>query len=212
MEAKGTETTENHATAATTSNNSNSSNNSNNNNSSNSGNRSNIPQSAYDLVRGKCIRCLEPGDRWRECTAYVPPVVGTTGSGQNKASEKVCCLASVLLGTSVGLSKDNPSKNTAETWVADSGATYHMTRSTDTMHDIRPTHDKVRIGDSRMIDIVGYGTLTVVFPWNLTVKLLDVAYAPDLSCNLFSFMAAHRRFVGFRTEQVVYVFLCSMAD
>ena len=49
-------------------------NNSNNsNNSSNSSNSSNIPQSAYDLVRGKCIRCSEPGHRWRECTAPPPP-------------------------------------------------------------------------------------------------------------------------------------------
>ena len=141
-----------------------------------------------------------------------PHVVDTIGNGQNNARENVRCLASVLLRTSVGSSKENPTKNTAEKWVADSGSTYHMTRSIDMMHDIRPTPDKVRNGDSRMIDIVGYGTLTVVFPWNLTVKLLDVAYAPDLSCNLFSFMAAHRRFVGFRTEQVVYVFLCSMAD
>ena len=92
-----------------------------------------------------------------------PPVVDTTVSGQNNARENVRCLASVLLRTIVGSSKENPTKNMAEKWVADSGATYHMTRSTDTMHDIRPTHDKVRIGDSRMIDIVGYGTLTAVF-------------------------------------------------
>ena len=58
---------------------------------------------------------------------------------------------------SVGSGKENPSKNTAEKWVADSSATYHMTRSPDLMHDIRPTIDKVKIGDSRMIDIVGYG-------------------------------------------------------
>ena len=59
------------------------------------------------------------------------------------------------------------------------------------MHDMRPTNDKVRMGDSRMIDIMGYGTLTVVFLGNLTVKLLDAAYVPDLSCNLFSLMAGH---------------------
>ena len=50
------------------SNSSDSSNISNINNSSNSSNSSSnssdIPQSAYDLVRGKCIRCLEPGHRW----------------------------------------------------------------------------------------------------------------------------------------------------
>ena len=76
-----------------------------------------------------------------------------------------------------------------------------MTRSADMMHGIRPTSDKVRISDSRVIDIVGYGTLTVVFPGSLTVKLLDVTYVPALSCNLFSLMAARRRGVGFRTAE-----------
>ena len=76
-----------------------------------------------------------------------------------------------------------------------------MTRSAGMMHNMRRTNDKVRIGDSRMIDIVGYGTLTVVFSGNLTVKLCDKAYVPDLSCNLFSLMAAHRCGVGLRTEK-----------
>ena len=46
---------------------------------------------------------------------------------------------------------------------------------------------------------MGYGTLTVVFPGDLTVKLLDVAYMPDLAFNLFSLMAAHKQGVGFMT-------------
>ena len=32
------------------------------------------------------------------------------------------------------------------------------------MRKIRPRNDKVRVGDSRMMDIVGYGTLAVLFP------------------------------------------------
>lgn len=57
--------------------------------------------------------------------------------------------------------------------MADSGATYNMTRSAHMMRDVRPTHDQVGVGDRRIIDIVGYGTFTVVFPENLTVKLLQ---------------------------------------
>ena len=62
----------------------------------------------------------------------------------------VCWLASVLLVTSID-SCNEPSEDTAETWVADSGSTYHTTRlddSADMMRDIRPTTDKVRAGDS----------------------------------------------------------------
>ena len=42
--------------------------------------------------------------------------------------------------------------------------------------------------------------LAVVFPGDLTVKLLDVAYVPDLAFNLFSQMAAHKQGVGFNIE------------
>ena len=38
-------------------------------------------------------------------------------------------------------------------------------------------------------------------PGNLTVKLLDVAYKPELVFNLFSPMTANKQGVGFRTEE-----------
>ena len=52
-----------------------------------------------------------------------------------------------------------------------------------------------------MIDVVGYGTLTVVFPGDLTVKLLDVGYVPGLAFNLVSLMAGHKHGVCFMTEE-----------
>ncbi|CAN0062318.1 unnamed protein product, partial [Laminaria digitata] len=72
----------------------------------------------------------------------------------------------------------------------------HMTRSADLLGDVRLCDDKVRIGDNHLVDVVGYGTLTLVFPGDLTVKLLDAAYVPDLAFNLFSLMAAHMHGVG----------------
>ena len=80
-----------------------------------------------------------------------------------------------------------------EKWIADSGASFHMTHSADLLSDVRLGDYKVRVGDNHLIDVMGYGTLTVVFPGDLTVKLLDVAYVPDLAFNLFSLMAAHER-------------------
>ena len=67
-----------------------------------------------------------------------------------------------------------------------------MTPSADLLSDVRLCDDKVRIGDNHMI-YVGYSTLTVVFPGDLTVKLLDVAYVPELAFNLFSLMALTSR-------------------
>ena len=88
------------------------SNSSNGNNNSNSSSGSYIPQSAYDPARRNWFWCLEPGHRWRECAADVSPAIGT--NAQKNANEKVCCLASVLLGSSVSSCKEDPSKNTAE--------------------------------------------------------------------------------------------------
>ena len=48
---------------------------------------------------------------------------------------------------------------------------------------------------------MGYGTLTVVFPGDLTVKMLDVGYGPDLTFKFFSLMATHKHGVAFMTEE-----------
>ena len=76
-----------------------------------------------------------------------------------------------------------------------------MTHSADPLSDVRLRNHKIRIGDNHLIDGVGYGTLTVVFPGDLTVKLLDVGYVPALAFKLFSLMAAHEHGVGFMTEE-----------
>lgn len=172
----------------------------------NSSDSSDIAQSAYDLVRGKCIRCLEPGHRWRECTAYVPSVTKSVPdvytNRRSRGRDKLCSLSSVLLRMSICSCEEDPIESTEDSGAADSGATYRMARSAGILRTIRPTNDEVGIGDSLVIRILGYGTLTIVLPGNLTVKLLDVAGVPDRSCSLFELMAAHRGGVGFRTEEI----------
>ncbi|CAM9287200.1 unnamed protein product, partial [Laminaria digitata] len=95
----------------------------------------------------------------------------------------------------------------SEKWIADSGASFHMTHSADFLSDVRLCDGKVRIGDNHLIDVVGYGTLTAVFPGGLIVKLLDVAYMPDIAFNLFSLMAAQKHGVGFMTEKKLCISL-----
>ena len=168
-----------------------------------------IPQSEYDKVKGKCIRCLEPGHMWYQCKARVTPTSERTSGGgaqgQDNSGETVCCLANAMLSRDDDSCAEERSQSLpeslAEKWIADSGASFHMTRSADLLSDVRLCDDKVRIGDNHLIDVVGYGTLTVVFPGDLTVNLLDVAYVPDLAFNLFSLMAAHKQGVGFMTEE-----------
>ena len=81
------------------------------------------------------------------------------------------------------------SEGMGEKWIADSGALFHMTQSADLLSDIRLIDDMVGIGDNHLIDVVGYGTLTVVFPRYLTVKLLDVVYVLGIAFNLFTLIA-----------------------
>ena len=64
---------------------------------------------------------------------------------------------------------------------------------------MQPSEDKVKIGNDTLVDVEGYGSLTVVFPnkaEGVTVRLDKVAYVPSLAFNLFSLMAAHTRGVG----------------
>ena len=78
-----------------------------------------------------------------------------------------------------------------------------MTRSADLLRDMQPSEDKVKIGNATLVDVEGYGSLTVVFPnkaEGATVRLDKVAYVPSLAFNLFSLMAAHTRGVGFATD------------
>ena len=37
-----------------------------------------------------------------------------------------------------------------------------MTRSADLLSDVQPSEDKVKIGNDTLVDVEGYGSLTVV--------------------------------------------------
>ena len=75
----------------------------------------------------------------------------------------MCCLAKCILGTDDDTRNEERSVYIGEKWIVDSGASFHMTHSADLLSDARLGDDKVRVGDNHLIDVVGYGTLTVVF-------------------------------------------------
>ena len=97
--------------------------------------------------------------------------------------------------------RDSLTENFAEKSIAASGTSFRMTHSADQLSDVRLCNDKVRIDDNHLIDVMGYGTLTVVSPGDLAVKLLDVGYVSDLAFHLFSLMDAYNHVVGFMTEE-----------
>ena len=156
-------------------------------------------------MKGKCIRCLEPGCRWNQCKARISPsreqTSGRGAQGQNNGGETVCCLAKRMLGTSTDSCSDERNGGVGEKWIAHSGASFHMTTSADLLSDVRQCDDKVRISDNHVIDVLGYDTLTVVFPGDLIAKLLHVACVPDIEFNNFFMMAAHKQGVRCTTEE-----------
>ena len=62
----------------------------------------------------------------------------------------------------------------AEKCISDSGDSFRTTHSDGLSSNVRLCDDMVRIEDNHQFDVVGYGTVTVVFLGNLTVELLDV--------------------------------------
>ena len=110
---------------------------------------------------------------------------------QNGFGEIVACLALGVLGKvdAVGkVAQCEQNKYGTEKWIADSGATFHMTTSDDLQRDARSSKVKVKIGNDNLIDIQSYGSLTVVFPneaRGITVRLEQVAYVPDSAFSLF---------------------------
>ena len=59
-----------------------------------------------------------------------------------------------MLGTNDDSINEERSEDMGEKWIADSGASFHITHSADLLSDVRLC-DKVRIGDKHLIDTVG---------------------------------------------------------
>ena len=102
------------------------------------------PPAAFGTERGKCIRCLEAGLHWNQCKARIPPAPEKTPGGgaqsQNDGGQTtVCCLSKSTLDTTVKLSRSREQRSggVGEKWLADSGASFHMTYSADLLHDAR---------------------------------------------------------------------------
>nr|XP_004513812.1 uncharacterized protein LOC101489272 [Cicer arietinum] len=75
-------------------------------------------------------------------------------------------------------------KGTSNSWIVDSGASYHMTGDITLFDEYSPCNDNsmVRIADGTKTKVVGKGSLII----SKDITLNSVLYVPKLNCNLLS--------------------------
>ena len=88
------------------------------------------------------------------------------------------------------------------TWIADSGATTHMTNSLEGMYELMDTNVSVSVGDGRKMRTVKTGkwrgTAVDSEGTRKQITLSNVSYIPDLMVNLFSLTAVMDK--GFQVD------------
>ena len=75
-------------------------------------------------------------------------------------------------------------------WIADSGASCHMTHDRTRLHDLRPPppgRETVTIGDRRKLKIECVGNIYVIFHGftDQKITLIDGSYVPGLELSLY---------------------------
>lgn len=147
-------------------------------------------------MRGKCFKCETPGHYAADCPARIIPAPSQIAKASDSNGERVFSIAVGLVSSKVDDCNDFGYEGGLEKWRADSAATFHMTGSKELMYDIRPSNDKVRIGDATVLDVECVGTVNLVFPGENGIEKVtieDVAYVPALRFNLFSLVIAHQK-------------------
>ena len=87
--------------------------------------------------------------------------------------------------------------NEDDVWIAESGASCHMTHNGTRMYNARPLppgRETITIGDRRRIEVEYIGNMDVIFHGksDQRIILIDAAYVPDLGFNLYSLHAVQR--------------------
>ena len=82
-------------------------------------------------------------------------------------------------------------------WIADSGASCHMTYDRTSIYNVRPPppgRETITIGDRRRIKVEYIRNMDVIFhgKTDQRITLIDVAYVPGLGFNLYSLHAVQR--------------------
>lgn len=125
----------------------------------------------------ECYFCKKPGHIARYCR-------------QRMKGEKFQGKTENQSGHFAMLVQEEPTDGLKDVWLADSGASKHITYRRDWFVDFQATSgDVIRLGDNGLCNIDGIGTIKVEAfgngKWN-SVTLHNVLYVPKIKKNLFS--------------------------
>lgn len=157
--------------------------------SSNSSNRRpQHQQKGNKKFAGECYHCKKVGHREADCWAKHPDKRKQKSAGAANVSEEDG--PSALMADSDG--------GLSGIWVADSGASQHMSSQKNLFQDFAPITSgtyPIRIANKSVMQCMGIGSLhlrsKVGKKWS-SITLLNVLFVPELGRNLFSVSAASK--------------------
>lgn len=77
-------------------------------------------------------------------------------------------------------------ENSTESWIMDSGASFHASHSREVMQNFRQYKGKVRLADNKSLDITGVGDVVLKTTLGTDWTLKNVKFIPDLKRMLIS--------------------------
>jgi len=143
---------------------------------------------------GQCFYCKKAGHRKFECSKFKSDKTKeemkktriSDKITKNKRAEKEDETEDAVL-----LACTSVAKTGEQTWLADSGASYHMARDKSVFESMKtPEMSYITLGDKSRIPVIGQGDVKVEACVNgkwKSCRLTNVLCVPDLRTNLFSF-------------------------
>jgi len=137
-----------------------------------------------------CHYCNKPGHIAPHCRLKKKRNGGDGGQNSGQSGNSVSNNNTNQMTMFCGYLASNPDLNDStphvEKWLLDSGATKHMTPTTDMLHNLTKINDKVQIGDKKYLQATHKGSVVLDLGNNTKMTLSEVLVVPRLSKNLIS--------------------------
>ena len=184
----------------------------NNNNNQNNGGES-TQNNNNNRFNGNCHYCHKFGHHIRDCRKKKRDEGTNNNNNNNTNNSNNANTAAdttaehVLMASEQVLASINDaSVKNGTVWIADSGATSHMTNSLEGLYDVTESTSGIKLGDGKIVASTKCGKLKGVIQQQdgstKELVLTNVKYVPSLSCNLFSILDAIDKGCKFNGEKV----------